>query len=274
MSEIKYLQEKAKNLRRDIITMIYESGDGHPGPSLSCADLVTALYFKVMNLDPSNPQWAERDRFILSKGHACPSVYAALAEKGYFKKSELARLRKIDSILQGHPDMLKTPGIDSTSGSLGHGIGIGLGMALAAKINQLDYYTYVLTGDGELQEGIIWESLMSAQHYQLGNLIVFVDHNGIQSGGLIEDMSGLYPIVPKWEAFGWHCQTIDGHDVGAILAAVEKAQTETLRPSVIICKTIKGKGISFMENNNDWHKGVPTEEQYKQAMLELGVENV
>ncbi|HHY71627.1 MAG TPA: transketolase [Thermoanaerobacterales bacterium] len=272
--KISKLIEISQHIRQDIITMIYQAGDGHPGPSLSCADIVTALYFEIMKIDPANPNWPERDRFILSKGHACPCVYAALAHKGYFSKEKLPKLRTLGSILQGHPDMQKTPGIDSTSGSLGNGIGIGLGMALAGKIKGLDYYTYVITGDGELQEGVIWESLMAAKHYQTGNLIVFIDHNGIQSGGKIENVSGLYPIIPKWEAFGWHCQSIDGHNFAEILTAVSNAKAEKTRPSVILAHTVKGKGVSFMENNNSWHKGTPTEEQWQQAMAELGDERV
>lgn len=270
--QVNRLTEIALGIRREIITMIYRAGDGHPGPSLSCADIVTALYFEVMKIDPHNPWWPQRDRLILSKGHACPSVYAALAEKGYFSKDELPRLRSLGSILQGHPDMQKTPGIDFTSGSLGNGIGIGLGIALARRITGFDYWTYVITGDGELQEGAIWESAIAAKYYQAGNLIVFIDHNGIQSGGKISEMSGLEPILPKWKAFGWHCQSIDGHNFAQILAAVHNAQMELERPSVILANTIKGKGISFMENNNSWHKGAPTKEQWQQAMVELGAE--
>ncbi|HHX01980.1 MAG TPA: transketolase [Firmicutes bacterium] len=267
---VSHLETMARQIRRDIITMIYQAGDGHPGPSLSCADLVTALYFAIMEVDPANPQWSRRDRLILSKGHACPAVYAALARKGYFDLSELPQLRTLGSILQGHPDMLKTPGIDFTSGSLGNGISVGLGIALAARINGLHYHTYVITGDGELQEGIIWEAAMAAKHYQVGNLIVFVDYNGIQSGGRTEEISGLEPIVPKFEAFGWHCQVIDGHNFTEILTAVANAKATPAIPSVIIANTIKGKGISFIENNNAWHKRVPTKAEWEQALQELG----
>lgn len=271
---VEQLKENARLVRRDILTMIYQAGDGHPGPSLSCADLVTALYFTIMKVDPHNPDWAERDRLILSKGHACPCVYAALAQKGYFSPQELPKLRKLDSMLQGHPDMLKTPGIDFTTGSLGNGIGLGLGIALAGQLRQDDYYTYVICGDGELQEGVIWEAAMAAKHYRVGKLIVFIDHNGIQSGGKITEISGLDPILPKWEAFGWHCQEIDGHDFSEILSAVNNAKREPTCPSVILAHTIKGKGISYMENDNAWHKGVPTKEQWHQAMQELGVDPV
>jgi len=270
---VKELEKTARQIRRDIITMIYQAGDGHPGPSLSCADLVTALYFAVMNVEPADPHWPRRDRLILSKGHACPAVYAALARKGYFDAAELPRLRSLGSILQGHPDMLKTPGIDFSSGSLGNGISAGLGMALAARISGLDYHTYVICGDGELQEGIVWEAAMAAKRYQVGNLTVLVDYNGVQSGGRIEEISGLEPLVPKWEAFGWHCQEIDGHDFTEILTAIEEAKAVPDRPSVIAARTVKGKGVSFIENNNAWHKRVPTREEWEQAMKELGAED-
>ncbi len=187
---------------------------------------MTALYFKVLRVNPADPHWEGRDRFILSKGHACPTLYAALARRGFFSPEVLPSLRRLGSILQGHPDMKKTPGIDSTSGSLGNGISIGLGMALAARVNRQDYFTYVIVGDGEIQEGIVWEAAMAAVHYQAGRLIVFVDHNGQQSGGPVGEVSGLYPVLPKWEAFGWHCQEIDGHDLRAILTAIERAQAE------------------------------------------------
>ncbi len=269
---VSYLEHMARQIRRDIITMIYEAGDGHPGPSLSCADLVTALYFAVMEVDPANPHWPRRARLILSKGHACPAVYAALARKGYFDPAELPRLRTLGGMLHGHHGMLKTPGIDFTSGSLGNGISIGLGIALAARINGLEYYTYVITGDGELQEGIIWEAAMAAKHYQVGNLIVFVDYNGIQSGGRIAEISGLEPVIPKFEAFGWHCQEIDGHNFTEILSAVANAKATPAIPSVIVAHTVKGKGISFIENNNAWHKRVPDKAEWEQALQELGAE--
>ena len=268
--EINKLDAIAKTLRKDIVTMIYKAGDGHPAPSLSVVDIVTALYFYIMRIDPSRPNWPERDRLILSKGHACPAMYAALARKGYFPLNELPRLRSLNSKLQGHPDMNKTPGVDFTSGSLGNGISVGLGMALAGKLKGCDYYTYVITGDGELQEGIVWEAMMAARHYRLGNLVVFVDNNGMQSGGKIENISGLYPIAPKWESFGWHCQVIDGHDFKEILDAVKCAKEEKSRPSVIIAKTVKGKGVPYMENDNRWHKGALTREQWEEAMVALG----
>ncbi len=270
MSDIKYLKEMARILRKDVITMVHLSGDGHPGPALSIADIITTLYFKEMKLDPQKPKWPARDRFILSKGHACPILYAALARKGYFSPDILPQLRSLGSILQGHPDMVKTPGIDMTSGSLGHGISIGAGMAAAGRITGNKYYVYVVVGDGELQEGIIWESMMSAVKYKLDNLIIFVDHNYLQSGGQIEEISGLLPISSKWESFGWHTQVIDGHNFEEIIAATSTARDKKGIPSVIIANTIKGKGVSFMENDNSWHKGVPTIEQFNTALEELG----
>ncbi|MGB8227266.1 MAG: transketolase [Sedimentisphaerales bacterium] len=264
------LEEIARLIRIDVVTMIYKAGDGHPGPALSATDLITALYFHIMNVDPKNPGWENRDRFILSKGHGCPALYAALARKGYFSRSELVGLRSLESFLQGHPDMNKTPGIDSTSGSLGNGVAIGLGMTLAGRYFGRDYFTYVITGDGEIEEGIVWEAAMSAKKYKAGKLIVLVDNNGIQSSGSVEMVSGLNPILPKWEAFGWHCQQIDGHNFSEILQAVEKAKANTEQPSLILAHTIKGKGVPFMIGDNTWHKRVPTKEQYEEAMCALG----
>lgn len=211
-NDIQELEEIARLIRIDVITMIYKAGDGHPAPALSVTDLIVALYFNIMKVDPLNPDWENRDRFILSKGHACPALYAALARKGYFSRSELTGLRSLGSNLQGHPDMNKTPGVDSTSGSLGNGVSIGLGMTLAGRLFGRDYFTYVITGDGEIQEGVVWEAAMSAKKYKAGRLIVFVDNNGVQSGGPIDQVSGLNPILPKWKAFGWHCQ----EGIGAI----------------------------------------------------------
>ena len=267
------LTETARLLRRDVVTMVHLAGDGHPGPALSVADMVTALYFRVLRIDPANPDWPQRDRFILSKGHACPVVYAALARRGFFSHDLLPSLRSLGSILQGHPDMNKTPGIDITAGSLGHGISLGLGMTLAGRYNGDDYMTYVITGDGELEEGIIWEAAMAAFHFRAGRLVVLVDHNGFQSSDTqVGDMSGLLPILPKWESFGWHCQEIDGHDFHQILGAIGQAQKETDRPSLILAHTIKGKGVPFMENDNSWHKRVPTKEQLDTALEALGGE--
>ena len=267
--DIREVGEAARQLRRDVVTMIHLAGDGHPGPALSVTDIVAALYFKVLRVKPAEPLWEGRDRFILSKGHACPTLYAALARRGFFSPEVLPSLRSLGSILQGHPDMKKTPGVDSTSGSLGNGISIGLGMALAARVNRQDYFTYVVVGDGEIQEGIVWEAAMAAVHYRVGRLIVFVDHNGQQSGGPVGEVSGLCPVLPKWEAFGWHCQEIDGHDLRAILTAVERAQAEEALPSCIVARTVKGKGIPFMEGDNSWHKRVPTKDELDTALAVL-----
>jgi transketolase len=266
MKDTAYLEDMARQLRRDVVTMVHLAGDGHPGPALSVTDIVTALYFNILRIDPSRPDWPQRDRFILSKGHACPVVYAALARRGFFPVEALPGLRCLHSILQGHPDMHKTPGIDMTSGSLGNGISVGLGMALAGHYNGDDYMVYVITGDGELQEGIVWEAAMAAVRYRAGRLVVFVDHNGLQSAGEVGKVSGLLPIRPKFESFGWHCQEIDGHDFDQILDAVERARQETERPSMILAHTIKGKGVPFMENDNSWHKRVPTREQLDAAL--------
>jgi transketolase len=269
-ADIDALNEAARCLRRDVLTMIHLAGEGHPGPALSAADLITALYFKILNIDPQNPHWPQRDRFILSKGHACPAVYAALARKGFFSWDICPTLRCLGSILQGHPDMKKTPGIDSTSGSLGNGISIGLGMTLAARVNQEDYFTFVIAGDGEIEEGVVWEGAMAAAHYEAGRLIVFVDHNCMQSGGLVCDITMLDPILPKWQAFGWHCQEIDGHDMGQILTAVDNAKKEKFRPSMILANTVKGKGVPFIEGDNSWHKRTPTKEELALALEALG----
>jgi transketolase len=267
--EVPMLTAKARMLRRDIFTMIHKAGDGHPGAALSATDLIAALYFHVMRIDPNNPDWPGRDRFVLSKGHACPAHYAALARRGFFPVNWLPTLRKLGSPLQGHPDMKKTPGVDMTTGSLGHGIPIGAGMAAAGRLSKLDYFVYVITGDGELNEGIVWEAAQSAAHMRLGRLTVFVDNNGWQSCGLVKDVSGLTNIAGRFAAFGWHTQEIDGHDFEQILGAVEKAQAETEWPSLIVAHTIKGKGIPFAENDNSWHKRVPTKAELEAALAYL-----
>jgi transketolase len=269
--EVPMLTQKARMLRRDIFSMVHYGGDGHPGPALSATDLIAALYFHVLRVDPKNPEWPARDRFILSKGHACPAYYAALARRGFFPVEWLPTLRRLGSPLQGHPVMKKTPGVDMTTGSLGHGIPIGAGMAAAGRLMKLDYYVYVITGDGELNEGIVWEAAQSATHMKLGHLIAFVDNNGWQSGGYIKDVSGLTSarIIATFSSFGWHTQEIDGHDFDQILGAVEKAQAETERPSLIVAHTIKGKGIPFTENDNSWHKRVPTKAELEAALAHL-----
>jgi len=236
---------------------------------MSSADIVAALYFGVMNVHPEDPRWADRDRFILSKGHACPILYAALARRGYFSPDILPSLRMIDSKLQGHPDMNKTPGIDATAGSLGNGLSIGLGIASAAKYQGRSYRTFVLTGDGELQEGIVWEALMASSKLNPGRLVLIVDNNGMQSGGKVTDVSGLEPIVPKLKAFGWNVIEIDGHRMEEIVGALETAAVAPT-PTAIVAKTVKGQGVSFMIGDNTWHKRVFTDAEYAQAVKELG----
>ncbi len=268
------LQKMAKKLRYEAVRMVYEGKDGHPGPALSCADIVTTLYFDIMNVDPNNPEYPDRDRFILSKGHACPVWYAALNKRGYFNpKVEHFQLRQLSSMFQGHPSMHSTKGIDMTSGSLGNGIAIGAGMATAAKIQKRNYYTYVICGDGELQEGVCWEGVNMANGRKLDNLIVFVDRNGWQSYKTVEFTVGQNNIADRFRAFGWHTQEIDGHDYDAIKCAVAIAKSAKGRPSAIICDCVKGKGLSYMENNNAWHKGVPNDEQWEIAKRELGGED-
>lgn len=269
-ARIEALEERARQIRRDVVEMVYRTGDGHPSPSLSAADIIAALYFDVMRLNPADPSWEGRDRFVLSKGHACPAMYAALSARGYFPREELFTLRFLHSRLQGHPYAPKTPGLDATTGSLGNGVSVGLGMALAARIRKLEYRVYAITGDGELGEGLIWEAAMCAGHQKASNLTVFVDNNNYQSGGTVGEVSGVYPIADKWRDFGWYVQEIDGHDMGQILQAVENAQREKERPSAIIAKTVKGKGVSFMIGDNSWHKRVYTDKEYEIAMRELG----
>lgn len=259
------LSRIANRLRLDVVETVHAAGDGHPGSCMSIADIMSVLFFDEMKLDPQNPRWNERDRFVLSKGHACPILYAALARKGYFPLEELKGLRSLDSFLQGHPDMNKIPGVDTVSGSLGNGVAIGLGMAQGCKMQGIENYVYVIVGDGEEEEGIIWEAAMAAAKMKAGNLIVFADLNNHQSGGKVTELSSLYPVQDKWEAFHWHVQSIDGHDVAAIREAIAQAKKLTDRPSLIACKTLKGKNIPYMEDNNAWHKRVPTEEEVELA---------
>ena len=263
------LKDQADLMRYEVVKMVHDAGDGHPGPCMSAMDILTCLYFDKMNIDPANPRWEDRDRFVLSKGHACPALYSCLANRGYFQKDEYKGLRSLHAMLQGHPTMQKTPGLDMTSGSLGNGLGIAVGMAIAGKYLKKDYCTYVIMGDGELQEGSIWEAAMCAKKNNLDNLIAFVDHNNWQSGGSVADCSGLLPVKEKWEAFGWHVQEINGHDYGEILAAIDKAKAAKGLPSVIVARTVKGKGLDYMENDNSWHKRVPTDEQLLSAEKQL-----
>ena len=267
--KLEFLKEKAAELRKDVITMIYEAQSGHLGGSLSAADLVAALYFSEMKVDPKNPKWPDRDRFVLSKGHACPIQYAALAELGFFDKSVLSTLRKEGSILQGHPDMKHIPGVDMSSGSLGQGVSAAVGMAAAGKFDHKDYRVYTLTGDGEIQEGQIWEAAMWAGHRKLDNLVVIVDNNNLQIDGEIDKVCSPYPIDKKFEAFNFHTIVIDGNDFDQIRAAFEEAKKTKGQPTAIIAKTIKGKGVSFMENEAGWHGKAPNDEQYEIAMKDL-----
>jgi len=263
------LKGMAKKLRRHVITMIATAGSGHPGGSLSAADIVTALYFKVMRHDPQNPQWQDRDRFILSKGHAAPILYAALAESGYFPVAELSTLRKLDSRLQGHTDRNLTPGVEMSAGSLGMGLSFSIGVALAAKLDHRDYKTYVLLSDGECDEGQTWEAALSAAQFKLDNLVAIVDFNKIQLSGWTRDIMNLEPFAPKWQAFGWHTIEIDGHDFDQILAAFQKAEKVKAKPTIIIAQTVKGKGVSFMENTAAFHGKAPSPEEAERALKEL-----
>ena len=269
MKDISFLKEKAKEIRKSIVSMITEAKSGHPGGSLSATDILTALYFSEMNVDPANPKMEGRDRFVLSKGHAAPAIYATLAEKGYFSKDELMTLRKFGSRLQGHPDMKKLPGIEISTGSLGQGLSVANGMALNAKIFNENYRTYVVLGDGEIQEGQIWEAAMTAAHYKLDNLCAFLDSNNLQIDGNVSEIMGVEPLDKKWEAFGWNVIKIDGHDFEQILSALAKAREYKGKPTMIIAKTIKGKGVSFMENVCGFHGVAPTLEELERALAEL-----
>jgi transketolase len=266
---VKELEQMAVVIRCDIIDMICTAAAGHPGGSLSAADVVTALYFRVMRIDPQNPDWPDRDRFILSKGHACPVWYAALAERGYFDKSHLKTLRQMGSILQGHPDMRKTPGIDMTAGSLGHGLSAGLGMALSGKLQKKDYHVFVIIGDGESQEGSIWEASMAAPNFKLDNLTAILDYNHLQNDYSVDDIMPIHPAVDKWQAFGWHVLDIDGHDMAQVVQALEEAKSHQDTPTMIVANTVKGKGVSYMENVCEWHGKAPCQEEADQALKEL-----
>lgn len=264
------LKVTANVIRKDIVTMLAASKSGHPGGSLSAADIITALYFNVMNIDPENPKMEGRDRFVLSKGHAAPVLYSALARRGYFDPAILTTLRKIGSILQGHPDMKNIPGVEMSTGSLGQGFSTTIGMSIANKLDNSDSRTYTLLGDGELQEGLVWEAAMAASHYKLDNLTAFVDFNGLQIDGKNEDVMGINPIDKKFESFGWNVITIDGHDMEAILAAIEAAKNCKGQPTLILANTVKGKGVSFMENEAGWHGQAPSAEQLEIALNDLG----
>lgn len=263
------LQKIANKIRKETISMIHNAKSGHPGGALSAIDIFTYLYFNEMNVDPQNPKMDDRDRFVLSKGHTIPGLYAVLAEKGYFSPEILMTYRKMGTILQGHPDIKKTPGIDMSTGSLGQGISAAVGMAFAGKELKKDYRVYAMVGDGEIDEGQVWEAAMFAAHRNLDNLCVIVDNNGLQLDGTIDEIIGMNPIDAKFEAFGFHVIKADGHDFDSIDAAFNEARATKGQPTVIIAKTVKGKGVSFMENNVSWHGAAPSDEQYKQAMEEL-----
>ncbi len=263
------LKRNANAVRKGIVTAVHGAKAGHPGGSLSAADLFTFLYFEEMNIDPKDPKKADRDRFVLSKGHTAPGLYSALANRGYFPVADLPTLRHLGSYLQGHPCMQETPGVDMSSGSLGQGISAAVGMALAAKLDKKDYRVYTLLGDGEIQEGQVWEASMFAGARKLDNLTVIVDNNGLQIDGKIEDVCNPYPIDKKFEAFNFHVINIDGHDFDAIRAAFKEARETKGMPTAIIMKTTKGKGVSYMENNAGWHGKAPNDEEYAVAMKDL-----
>ncbi|MEI6186314.1 MAG: transketolase [Dehalococcoidia bacterium] len=263
------LQGIARKLRRHVISMISAAGSGHPGGSLSAADIVTALYFRVMRHDPANPHWPDRDRFILSKGHAAPVLYAALAECGYFPLEWMTTLRQTGACLQGHTDSMLTPGVDMSAGSLGQGLSVGIGMALAARLDKKAYRTYVLLGDGECQEGQVWEAAMFAPNYNLDNLTAIVDYNGLQLDGYTRQIMDLEPFVDKWRSFKWEVLQVDGHDIEQVIDALQKASQVKGKPVVIVASTIKGKGVSFMENNVDWHGKAPGKAETEIALREL-----
>ncbi len=263
----KELEEMAKKIRVDIVEMLCESGSGHPGGSLSLADIFSYLYFSgIMNIDPKNPNKKDRDRIVLSKGHACPVWYAALAEKGYFDKSHLKTLRKYGSMLQGHPDMNKTPGVDMTTGSLGQGLSCAVGMALGAKLDKLGCRIFAIVGDGECDEGQIWEAAMSAFHYKLDNLIAILDRNSLQIDGYTKDIMNSEPMINKWKSFGWEVIEINGHNLDEIESSIEKALNIKNKPVCIVANTIKGKGVSFMEGECGWHGKAPSEEEKEKAI--------
>ncbi len=263
------LVDKAKQLRRTILTTITRAGSGHVAPAFSCVELITALYFHVLRVDTSRPKWEDRDRFILSAGHKCMAQYVALAERGFFPASLLETYNKYGSMFGGHPDAKKVPGIDASTGSLGHGLGLAVGMGLAAKMDRKSHRVFVLLGDGELNEGTVWEAAMAAAHYKLDNVVAIVDRNGLQGGGSGNVVMSTEPLVDKWVSFGWRVRVVDGHDMKDIIGALDGVPFEAGRPSVVIALTVKGKGVSFMENQASWHLKVPTAAEYEVAMREL-----
>lgn len=269
IKDIKELESIANKVRLDIIEEVYSAKSGHPGGSLSIADILTVLYFNQMNIDEKNPKSPDRDRLVLSKGHCAPALYGVLAERGFFDKAELKTLRHVGSILQGHPDMKNIPGVDASTGSLGQGLSIANGMALGSKLNKQGIRVYCICGDGEIQEGQIWEAAMTAAHYKLDNLCVVVDNNNLQIDGKVDEVMNIYPIDEKFASFGFETINIDGHNIEEIIMAFEKAKKTKGKPTVIIANTIKGKGVSFMEDKAEWHGKAPNEEQYNEAITEL-----
>lgn len=259
----------ANKVRKHALTGVYNASSGHPGGSLSISDVLTLLYFEVMNIDPKNPKNPDRDRFVLSKGHTAPALYGTLAERGFFPTEDIKTLRRADSYLQGHPDMNKIPGVDMSTGSLGQGISVAGGMALSAKLDGKSYRVYTVLGDGELEEGQVWEQAMFAAHYKLDNLTAFIDFNGLQIDGKITDVMNPTPIDKKFEAFGWNVIVADAHDFDSLMSAIENAKATKGKPTAIVMKSVKGKNVSFMENNPAWHGAAPNEEQYNQAIAEL-----
>lgn len=269
LENIQDLEKMAKEIRKGILEEVYNAQSGHPGGSLSIADILTVLYFNQLKIDEKNPEWSERDRCILSKGHCSPALYSCLAHRGFFPVEDLKTFRNINSYLQGHPDMKKIPGVDMTTGSLGQGLSAAVGMAISGKMDKKDYKVYCILGDGEIEEGQIWEAAMSANKYKLDNLCVIVDNNNLQIDGTIEEVMSSYPIEEKFRSFGFQIININGHDIEEIIKAFDVARNIKEKPTCIIAKTIKGKGISFMENQVGWHGKAPNEEQYIQAMKEL-----
>ncbi|MCT4564631.1 MAG: transketolase [Maledivibacter sp.] len=266
------LEKIATQIRKDIVEMTNAAGSGHPGGSLSAADILAVLYFEKMNIDPKNPKLENRDKFILSKGHAAPVLYSTLARRGYFSTDELLNLRKMGSMLQGHPDMKGIPGVEMSTGSLGQGFSTSVGMALASKLDKKDNRIYALLGDGEINEGLVWEAAMASAHYKLNNLTAILDYNGLQIDGKNEDVMGTKPIDEKWRSFGWNVIEIDGHNFEEIINAFDEAEKNVEKPTMIIAKTIKGKGVSFMENEASWHGTAPKDEDKEKALKELGGE--
>lgn len=274
ITKVEALANIANEIRMGVLEQVYEAQSGHPGGALSCADILAVLYFNQMNIDPKQPNSPARDRFVLSKGHCSPALYATLARKGYFDKAVLTGFRNIDSNLQGHPDMTKIPGVDMTTGSLGQGLSAAVGMAIGSKMDSAGCRVYCLVGDGEIEEGQVWEAAMTASKNKLDNLCVIVDHNGLQIDGTVEEVAGLIEIKEKFESFGFYTIEIDGHDIEEIIQAFQAARSEKGRPTAIIANTIKGKGVSFMEGKAQWHGKAPNQEQYEEAMNELKLQQI